>query len=265
MDFSASTGPLKVAGGTWRGRCPQCDRRKHDTALAVTTDARGTVWFCHRCGFRGAKGASVPLRRPPVSPVPVDRLTSIWRRTEPLKGTLAEKYLRHRHCLLPPLDSDLRYLAGSRQFPPTLCGLVTDAVTGAPLTLQFTRLRRDGLGKAGTERDRQFLKGHRKAGGVIRLWPNKNVTCDLAVAEGIETSLCAAHAYLPVWAALDAGNLGRLPVLTGVESLVIFADHDLAGLAAASSLAHRWRAAGRKVRVLRSPTPGNDIADEVAA
>ena len=32
-----------------------------------------------------------------------------------------------------------------------------------------------------------LCKGHRKAGGVIRLWPDDEVTDGLAVAEGIET------------------------------------------------------------------------------
>ncbi len=40
--------------GTVRAACPQCDKGLRDDALAVTRDADGIVWICHRCGWRGA-------------------------------------------------------------------------------------------------------------------------------------------------------------------------------------------------------------------
>jgi hypothetical protein len=190
-------------------------------------------------------------------------LDSIWSRTVPLRGTIGENYLRHRRCALPPADSDVRYLASTDRYPPSLCSLVSDAVTGKPMTLHFTRLRADGLGKAGTERDKLLLAGHPKAGGGIRIWPDDVVTHGLGIAEGIETALAAAHAYTPVWAMVDAGNLGKFPVLSGIEALTIFADNDPPGITAARACGARWAEAGREVRLV-VPARG-DMADVVAA
>jgi hypothetical protein len=108
-----------------------------------------------------------------------------------------------------------------------------------------------------------LLKGHRKSGGVIRLWPDESVTSSLSIAEGIETALCAAHGATPIWSCIDAGNMARLPVLAGIYSLIIFADYDEAGLRAANACASRW-AAGAEVTLVQPATPGTDMADVVA-
>src|SRR5690606_14880954 len=160
--------------------------------------------------------------------------------------SLGEVYLRHRRCALPPADSDLRLLPGNDRLPPSTCALVTHCVTAEPMTLHFTRLRADGLGMGGADRDKRLLNGHRKTGGVIRLWSDESVSTGLAIAEGIETALCAAHAFTPVWSCIDAGNLAKFPVLPGVEALTVFADHDAAGIDAARQVARRWRDAGRE-------------------
>ena len=65
---------------------------------------------------------------------------------------------------------------------------VTDAVTGAPMSLHFTEIKSDGSGKAPVEKPKRLLGGHAKKGGVIRLTDpaDSNV---LAIAEGVETAL----------------------------------------------------------------------------
>ena len=108
-------------------------------------------------------------------------------------------------------------------------------------------MRADGT-KADVDPPRLLLGGHRKQGGVIRLWPDEAVTTGLAIAEGIETALSLAHDYKPVWSVIDAGNLAAFPVLPGIETLIIGADHDEAGLKAAAACADRWAAAGVEVR-----------------
>lgn len=264
-----SSSVLMAERRTRRAPCPKCDRGRKDTALAITHDERGIVSYCHRCRYTEHDNMEVAAGSSPaptkLEPDP-ERLASIWRRTRPLRGTLGETYLEHRRCVLPPADGDLRYLPATDRYPPSLCALITHAVTGAPLSLHFTRLAADGRGKAtGTDEDRRYLGGHPTRGGCIRLWPDEALTHGLGMAEGIETALCAAHAYTPVWSTMDAGHLARFPVLAGVESLVIYADHDEAGMRAAQACARRWHEAGRDVRVLRSPTVGHDVADEVAA
>jgi hypothetical protein len=250
------------AAKTRRAPCPQCNRGPKDNALAIATDGRGEVWFCHRCGYKGARNvASVPVAAKPSRSG--DRLRAIWKRTEPLRGTLGATYLEHRRCALPPVDSAVRFLRGSGRYPPSLCSLVTDPITGKPMTLHFTRLRWDGLGKAGTERDKLLLAGHPKAGGVIRIWRDEAVTHGLGIAEGIETALSAAYAFTPVWATVDAGNMTAFPVLDGIQSLTIFADNDPSGRRAARACGQRWADAGRDAWIA-TPEHG-DINDAVAA
>lgn len=256
---------------TTRAPCPQCDRGPRDRALSVTTDERGVVSYCHRCGYVATEHIQRPtmyVPRTTASAVPLDwsaRAESIWRRTQSLRGTPGETYLQHRGCVLPPADSHVRYLPPTDQHPPSLCAAITDAVTAQPISLHFTRLRADGRGKAGSERDKLLLSGHRKRGGVIRIYPDTDVTYGLAIAEGIETALSAAHIHTPIWAAIDAGNLAAMPVLHGVDALVIYADHDDAGITAARECACRWRDAGREVCIRMPSTRNTDINDIGAA
>ena len=115
--------------------------------------------------------------------------------------------------------------------------------------------------KADVKPTRMLLGGHSKAGGVIRLWPDEAVTHGLGVAEGVETALSLAHAFKPAWACIDAGNLARLPVLGGVESLLIAADHDEAGVTAAEACAQRWAEAGREAHIALPEARKTDFND----
>jgi putative DNA primase/helicase len=218
-------------------------------------------------GSHAARREAVSTRTPVTEP-PLDwsaLAEEIWRRTQGLAGTLGETYLWYRGCKTPPRDSHLRFLPSDDRFPPSLCAAVSDVQSGEPISLHFTRLAPDGRGKAGTDRDKLLLGGHRKRGGCIRLWPDECVTQGLALAEGIESALAASHVFTPTWAAIDAGNLAGFPVIVGVESLTIFADNDEAGLLAARRCAVRWKVAGRLARILAPIVPGNDCADVVAA
>lgn len=255
---------------TVRRPCPQCGRSERDRTFSVTTDERGTVAYCHRCGYVEAENETLPREvkfapRTVAKSDPLDWSTkadAIWRRTQTLRGTLGERYLQeHRGCALPPRDSHLRYLPSTDKHPPSLCACVTDVLTGRPISLHFTHLAVDGRGKAGTDRDKLLLAGHRKKGGCIRLWPDECVMHGLALAEGIESALAAAHAFTPVWAAIDAGNLESFPVLGGVEALTIFADHDERGIEAARECARRWRDEDREVRIRVPKNKGEDAAD----
>lgn len=250
-----------------RAACPQCNRGPRDTAMAVTTDERGTVSYCHRCGYTAADKFERPGALPPSRGYrPWHELAAyLWSQSLPIVGTSAETYLQHRGCRVPPQDSDIRYLPARGKHAHAMLARVTDAMTSEPISLHFTRLTSDGRGKAGTDFDKLLLSGHRKAGGVVRLWPDEAITHGLAVAEGIESALCAAHAHTPVWSCIDAGNLSALPALAGIESLLIAADHDAAGIKAANECARRWHVAGREVRIALAKTAGQDPADVVAA
>lgn len=215
-----------------------------------------------------------PARPRPARPVDPDpdearkRATAarIWRETRPLTGSPGELYLRRRGCAMPPADGDLRYHPDLHLFGfvgPALVGLITNALDARKgVGLHLTWLRREG--DRWVRGERRYLG--RKAGGVVRLWPDEAVTRGLAIAEGIETALAVARVFTPVWSVLDAGNLGAFPVLHGEAALSVFADRDASGTGqrAAAACAERWRDAGREVRVLAALHTGADMADIAA-
>ena len=191
----------------------------------------------------------------------------IWASSQPLAGTVGAAYLLARGCVLPPADGDLRFLPAHKHplgdyTGPALVALVTDVLTGEPISLHQTWIRPDG-----TKPDdlpgpaRLLLGGHRKAGGCIRLWPDEAVTTGLGVGEGIESCLSLAHALTPVWSAIDAGNLAALPVLPGIEALTIAQDNDPAGRRSAQTVAERWAAAGAEVAIVAAADDGADLND----
>jgi len=265
------------APGSYRAACPRCDKGPEDDALGVTIDRDdAAVWHCFRCSWAGAwrPRDAMPDKRAKATPKPQPARTErqrwslyangIWSRAEPLEGSPAAIYLRSRGCAAPA-DADLRFHPNVYGHP-AMVARVTDAVTGAPMSLHFTLLRADGSGKADVERPKLLLKDHAKAGGAIRLCADAEVTIGLGITEGVETALSViAAGWSPVWAAIDAGNVASFPVLPGIESLTIFGDHDDAGLKAARQCVQRWRAAGREARIVAPPAAGADWNDIMRA
>jgi putative DNA primase/helicase len=198
-------------------------------------------------------------RRPPKF---VDAVLSD---VSPLAGTVGARYLSVRGCALPPPDGDLHFHPRlhheSGHVGSALVARITDAVTREPMGVHRTWVT--GTGKADVPKPKMVLGP--KQGGVIRLWPDEAVTTGLAVAEGIETALTIAHDYKPVWSLIDAGNLAAFPVLAGIETLVIGADNDPAGLKGAHACADRWAAAGVDVRIVVPQAAGADWNDAEAA
>jgi hypothetical protein len=195
---------------------------------------------------------------------------TIWQNAQPiLPDDTAGCYLQGRGCAIPPAGSHLRWIDRHRHYPsghigPALIALATHAVTGEPMTLHQTWIDPSRPGqKAPLDKPRLLYGGLPKAGAVVRLWPDEEVLDGLAIGEGIETCLAAAHGFIPIWSTLDAGNMATFPMLPGIESLTIIADHDAAGLQAAEQCARQWHAAGRDVRRWCSLVPGEDAADFV--
>ena len=105
------------------------------------------------------------------------------------------------------------------------------------------------------------------AGACIRLgWPgaadDPQASSLLGITEGIETAMAARSASgVPTVAAYSAGALAGWRWPPSLRRLVIFADADPAGAAAAEKLRQRARAAGLTVNVMTPTTPGADWCD----
>lgn len=259
----------------WQGPKRQdCECKPKGKTLGVTLDERGGRAHCFRCGYveimhgDATPGRLQPRQQPQRHEVLSDFGRELWEACRPLSGE-ARAYLDARNCVISHADGDLRCHPALKHPPsgligPALVALVTDAVSGTPLTLHRTWVRADG-NKAPVEPARMLLGGHRKQGGVVRLWPDEAVTTGLGVAEGIETALSLAHAIAPVWACIDAGNLAAFPLLEGIEALTIAADHDDAGIAAANTCADRWARSGAEVRVVLPEIHKTDLNDVARA
>jgi len=96
--------------------------------------------------------------------------------------------------------------------------------------------------------------------GIVRLFPDESSTNGWSIGEGLESSISGYVLFggPPIWAALDAGNLGSFPVLAGVEALTIFSDNDTnqTGQGHAEDCFARWEEVGREV-TLHVPRQGS--------
>ena len=130
-----------------------------------------------------------------------------------------------------------------------MVALVTGGSDDAPIGIHRTFLARDGSGKAPVTPNKMMLGPC--SGGAVRLASARDV---LMVGEGIETVLSAMQATgHPAWAALSTSGLRNLDLPRGVRDVIVLADGDDPGEAAAQECARRWRREGRHVRIARPP------------
>lgn len=257
--------------GHHRLSCPKCGRGERDKTMGITVEAGNGVAHCFRCNYvennRGNKPRVAIAHAAPKARTKRTSLSEwgmrLWDRCQPLSG-VAIDYLKHRRCVIPPLHGDLRWHPDLKDFQsghtgPALVALVTDANSNQPLSLHRTWIT--PTGKASIDSPRRALGGHGLDNGVIRLWPDDEVTTGLCISEGIETALSMAWAYAPVWSTIDAGHLAQFPVLAGIETLLIAQDNDRAGIAAAIACATRWSAVSVDVRITQQAA--NDLNDEL--
>jgi DNA primase len=279
--------PLRRAGDEWSACCPF----HRDRTPSFRIYDSGRRFHCFGCGATGdvldfvqrAYGTSLPeaarllgAGEVPLAPMPAGancaspdntgakqaEARAIWQRAIPAAGTLAEAYLRWRG-LLPPYPPSLRFLelaCGNGPSMPCLVAAVQDA-TSVITGIQRIWLAPDGLGKADMAKPKLSLG--RVRGGAIRLGDLDGGNT-LTVCEGPEDGLSlAAMLGGPVWAAAGASFLPAMEFPQEVQSIVIGADGDPPGEAAAMKAAQAFAARGLSARILR-PLPGfKDFNDEL--
>jgi len=186
----------------------------------------------------------------------------------PVPGDPCALYLEQRGLGgVWPLPAALRlhhalpYWDGGKKlgmFPVMLAPVV--AHDGRMVALHRTYLTRDGRKAEVPEVKKLTGAAGPLSGTCIAL--HKPVRGCIAVAEGIETALAGWRASgLPTVAAYCAGNLATYVWPPGINRLVVFADADPAGYAAAESLKVRALRAGLSVAVMTPSTPGADWCD----
>ena len=277
-----------AAGGIWHGRygtapCPVCqpERRKGQTALTLTDGTLRLLLNCKKsaCAFHDIAAA---LGITPGSFTPPDPATlaqrdaekrqeaakraaqarAIWQEAVPIRGTIAETYLRGRGitCALP---DTLRFHREAWHGPTArrLPALVARVDGGAGFAVHRTWLRADGTGKAPVDPPKAMLGAC--AGGAVRLACGQDA---LAVAEGIETALSLLCGPLTgsvaVWAALSTSGMACLRLAAAPGKLIVATDRDDrgAGQAAGHKLAERAAALGWAVTMFPAPD-GRDWND----
>lgn len=276
----------RLLSGRWYGHygtapCPVCqpDRRRDQDALTLTDGANGLLLHCKRlgCHFRevlAAAGVCGDSYRPPHPAVIAKREAerwadlakrqrqahALWTEAQPIGGTAAERYLRHRGITCP-LPATLRFHPAcwhgeARQPLPAMVARVDG---GDGFAIHRTWLRSDGTGKAAVEPAKAMLAP--VAGGAVRLSGGHH---RLAVGEGIESCLSLLCGLLDgpatVWAALSTSGLRSLRLPAQPARLTVACDGDTAGRAAAMALAERAHALGWAVATI-DPGNGADFND----
>jgi putative DNA primase/helicase len=195
----------------------------------------------------------------------------IWEASKDPAGTPVEAWLRSRGLDLPD-DAAGRairfhpYLSFAGQGRhPAMVALFIDIRTNEPRAIHRTALTKNG-GKAAIECPRLTLGPC--GGAAIKLSPDEHVDTRLAIGEGVETTLAGmALGFTPAWAVGNAGGLGSVSVLAGIEALSIFVDNDFthAGQRRARLCSERWTQAGREVFRITPNTVGADLNDVAKA
>ena len=99
------------------------------------------------------------------------------------------------------------------------------------------------------------------AAGAVRFGPDNPV---IALAEGIETALSVSRAsHMTTWACLSASGMRGviLPPLPVARLVILCADADPAGIAAAEAAAERFEREGRRCSIIAPETAGQDWND----
>lgn len=204
--------------------CPACgpdcrslvnQRRK---VLRIWNDGEFITYKCARCEAAGyAKADGVAANRPPAKPVEAvptedksDLAAYLWEQSRPMSGTAAETYLESRQLLI---QSDaLRFLPDRGDHPPAMIARFGAATR--PTGVHLTKLKPDGSGKAGTDKDKIMIGASQ--GQPIIIADNIDRE-ELIIAEGIEDA--ATLALVMGWSAWAAGSAGRIaPVVASAPS-----------------------------------------------
>ena len=277
---------VEALGGEWHGSsglapCPVCQpqRRTDQRGLSVGVGRNGTLLYCHKsgCSFKYLRTALEQIGFKPsdaddLQQVDAERKANVreqqgrarklWERAVPITGSPAERYLRARG-INGPLPTSLRWSprAFHMGFQQWFGAMVANVSTGGVHRTYF-----DAAG-ARLATDPKMMQGPCLGGAVtLRHGPGPLIVC-----EGIETGLSLGVGHLrdifgpgTIWACLSTTLMQGVNLPPKAGHLIIAADGDKAGGAAADHLMLRAEQAGWTVEVKAAPITfdWNDVLGE---
>ena len=272
-DIAHALGEARREGRGWRCRCPlhqgrSLTLRDGDGGCVLVTcwggcDRLDVIAELRRRGLLDGRairhGARAARRSNKDDGARTPRALGIWREARQAGGTVAEQYLISRGLHLPPPPT-LRFHAGLKHpsggIWPAMVALVTSGADDTPLAIHRTFLARDGRGKAPIDPQKMMLGPCAVAvrSGLVR-------TASAHDRRGDRNGLSAMQATgQTAWAALSTSGLRTLDLPGDVRDVIVLADGDDPGEAAARDCAWRWKREGRRVRIARPPQ-GMDFND----
>lgn len=183
------------------------------------------------------------------------QVNSLLRGASTIKGTLVEKYLLNRKCLLPEYDVFYQSkgwgISEDRKIikeVPCMIALAKDK-NGNLKGVSKTFLNPDGT-KHKLDKQITKIKGLDFTECTVRLFDVKQT---MGIAEGIETALSATKLYgIPTWASINRVLLEQFQVPDNVKCITVFSDNDVnfSGQLSAFKLADRLYKEGFNVNVV---------------
>lgn len=180
------------------------------------------------------------------------RAVTVWESAQPINGTVAESFLRKRGARV--LSPELRFMPSlwsgqARMALPCMISAIRQGST--PRAIQRTWIDPDTLERVG---DRMTLGSIGR--GAVRLFPAGSI---LGLAEGVEKALAAKRIFsIPTWSACGT-RMDRVQIPETVKRLVIFADSDDPGRAAAEAAEQAHGKSGLPVEVVFPIAPYKDF------
>jgi hypothetical protein len=211
-----------------------------------------------------------------------------WEKLKPATDTPVEAYLASRGLRLPPehnrfvrYDPHAMYLRHADHHEIGQGGDREERVRAPAMVVLRRFLDTDEI----ANREATFLdaRGHKLLDGnktIRRPYvgaPTKNVATKmmpcptngrLAVGEGFETCLSVFQMLdyqLATWAVGSALNIMNLPIIDGVEELILLGENDKEDQSkiACEHCAERWRLYGRRVQIIYPSAACKDFNDEL--
>lgn len=195
-----------------------------------------------------------------------ERARRLYRLTQPLSGTMADRYLCQRSIFRGSTHPALRFhhacyyrdlATGRTSSYPALIAAVTDhagTITGVHRTyLSQTGLGSEDVGKADVDTPRRAL-GSLIGNGVRFNCSDPGPVVVMAAGEGLESILSLADVMpgMPMVAALTANHLAAFQPPAECVRLYIAADADAAGRHGIQGLSQRAQVCGMLPLVLQS-------------